>query len=1183
MSRNWTPQQKNAIEAREGSVLVSAAAGSGKTAVLVQRVIERITDAKNPVDADRLLIVTFTKLAAQEMRERITAAIAELIKKDPANVNLIRQQMLLSDAKICTIDSFCISVVKENFELLDVPSDFRIGDKSELSVIKKEALAATVEKMYESGSSDFRKLVEILFNGKDDSAVEDAIEKLYFASCSFAFPEKWLGELKNAYNPDIPLKDSVHGRIVLERIREGVEYYISAFERMAYEMEGDEALENIFANAIKADVESCKQLIGTIDNGTWDEARYAFGKLKFARRGDVRGEMKEDPVICYYSKLRDSTKESFKKLGALFCCSEEVYKEDIRFFEGPVKSLIDAVLIFSDIYSQMKMGRKLAEFSDIMRMTLSLLVKNTENGWESTELAKRISECYDEILIDEYQDTNAAQTLIFESVSRDNLFRVGDVKQSIYSFRQAMPEIFMGLKDKLEAYDEERKNYPCKIILANNFRSRKGVTDIINFIFEQIMCRESSGIDYNEEERLTPSAKYDEKDEPSAELHILDTVNAEEDESNIEYQARYVAAHIKRMIADGCTVKDGDGTRPVTYKDFAVLFRSLNGFDANKGVVFADIFRKEGIPCFTEVSDSFLGSMEIALIMNLLRIIDNPVQDLPMLSVIMSPLFGFCTDKVAELKKNNRYSSVYACLLEKERLGDGECIAFLEKLRQWRSMSICLGIGELLNEIYGQTALPSVFDAVDKSGKASANLRLMLDYASTYEKSGSAGLGGFIRFIDRLGSQKQDLAGALNSCGNADVVNILSIHKSKGLEFPVCILAYCGGKFNTKDEEKKFVLSKKSGVALQYRDMYAFEEFESLPYSAVRLTMHNDMVSEEMRVLYVALTRAKEKLIMIYAAKKVEDIIKGCGRSIARDRKMITPFAVLSVAGFGRWLIMALLRHKDGSELREIANLDESFVLPCESGLKVVMNGEAASVPTCVSEEQGVGIDTDFLSSVIERAEFRYKYEALSGINMKRTASALDRSYIDREYFASSRPAFLCEGGLTGAQKGTATHRFAQFADYEMAKADLEGEIQRLYGMGLLTEAEAKAINRRTVGEFLKSSLLSRILSSDRVLREKRFIIEVPINEVYENVEEFSDEKVMIQGACDCAFEEDGKLVVIDYKTDRIDSEDEFREKYSSQILLYKKALELCTGLEVKETLIYSFYLSREIEIKEKN
>ena len=1183
MSREWTKQQSDAISAREGSVLVSAAAGSGKTAVLVQRVIERITDAKNPVDADRLLVATFTKLAAKEMRDRISAAITELIKNDPGNPNLIKQQMLLNDAKICTIDSFCISVVKENFERLDTPADFRLADKSELEVVKKEAMTATIEKMYESGSADFRRLVEILFEEKSDDTVGKAIEKLYDTSRSFAFPEKWLSELTEAYTPGIGVKDSVHGKIILDYVKRGVECYISVLERILYEIDGDEVLEYVIGTAIKSDVVKCNDILSLIANGSWDELRGVLSKFRAAAKKKPKEEYADDPKIDYYVNLRDVAKERFNTLKAFFCCSEEEYKEDIRFFEGPVKSLIEATLLYSQIYEQMKKSRKLADFSDIMYMTLSLFVRNTEDGWERTELAERISECYDEILIDECQDTNGAQNLVFEAISRNNLFRVGDVKQSIYSFRQAMPEIFMGLKEKLETYDRDKKNYPCKIILANNFRSRKGVTDIINFIFEQIMCKESGGIDYNDEEKLVASAEYESKDEPSAELHIIDFENADEDEGNIEYQARYVASQIKKLMAEGYTVKDKNGTRPVAYRDFAILFRSLNGRDGNRGVIFADILRKEGIPSFTEVSDKFLDSNEIALILNLLRIIDNPAQDIPMLSVLMSPIFGFCTDKIAEIKKNNRYGSVYACLLEMEKQGDAECTAFLEKLREWRSKSICLGICELLNEIYEQTALPSIFDAVDKSGKRSANLRILIDYALIYEKSESTGLGGFIRFTDRLRSQKLDLAGSLNSCGNADVVKIISIHKSKGLEFPVCILANCNGKFNTEDEKQRYVLSRRAGVALQYYDAEAFEDFESLPRKAVNLATHSDMIGEEMRMLYVALTRAKEKLILIYSAKNIENKITACAADVVAGRKLITPFAVGKASGFGQWLLTALLRHKDSTALREIANIDESFVLPCGSGLKVVINENTDATSVEEAEISGGGIDDAFLSQVKERAEFRYKYEALSGINMKRTASSVDRSYIDREYFASSKPAFLCDGGLTGAQKGTATHRFVQFADYDSAKADLEGEIQRLFGKGMLTEAEAKAINRRTVGEFLKSGLLSRILSSDRVLREKRFIIEVPINEIYENVDEFSEEKVMIQGACDCAFEEGGKLVVIDYKTDRIDSEDEFIEKYSSQLLLYKKALELCTGLEVKETLLYSFHLSREIEIKEKN
>ncbi len=1181
MSRIWTKQQSDAIKARQGSVLVSAAAGSGKTAVLVQRVIERITDPVNPTDADRLLIVTFTKLAAEEMRERITKAVSELLKKDPGNIRLINQQTLLANAKICTIDSFCSAVVKDNFELLDIAPDFRTADEGELTVIKKEAMAFTMEQMYKSGDEGFKRMVELLFTGFNDSAVENAIEKLYETSRSFSFPDKWLDSIADSYNSGVDVKESVYGRFILGRVKQATQYSISLFKRVLEASGSDEVMEKIFLKAVSVDIAQCEYILSRIEEGSWDEIRSAVDRFKPEQRGNIPKELKEDFNINYFVNMRDSGTANMKELKGSLCCNAEDYRSDMSFFSGAIKSLVQATKLYAQTCSQLKKSKKLADFSDIMHMALSLLVVSTPDGWESTALARSISECYDEILIDEYQDTNAAQAMLFTAISRDNIFRVGDVKQSIYSFRQAMPEIFMSLKESVELYDSAKDNYPSKIILGNNFRSRKGVTDIINFIFEQIMSKESGDIEYNEEERLIASAAYGEKQDCDTELHLLrlDGLDTAE-ESSHEYQARYIASQIKRMIAEGYTVKAGDGQRKVTYSDFAVLMR---GVSSGKGVTYADVFRKEGIPCFTEVSDSFLTSKEIALVLNLLRIIDNPKQDIALLSVMMSPIFGFSVDEVAEIKKKNRKGSVYSCLMECKREGDGKCVAFLEKLSLWRSMSICLSAGELINEIYEETALLSVFDAVDKSGTKRANLMLLSDYALTYEKSGYMGLTGFIRFIDRLSSQKQDLSGALNACKNADVVKIMTIHKSKGLEFPVCILANSAGTFNNKDKIPNLILNRKCGVAVRRRDINTFEQFDSVPYSAVRIAMDHDARSEEMRVLYVALTRAKEKLIIVHGEKNLQGALSRYGLDLSCGSKKITPFAVTSAKSFGQWILTALLRHKDSKELRELAGIDESFVLPCESPLKVIISDvQQKSEESCTKPKEN-SVDEAFLSLVKERSEFRYKYEALSGINMKRTASSVDKSYIDREYFASSRPAFLCEGGLTGAQKGTATHRFVQYADYEAATADLEKEIARLRAKGLLSEPEARAINRRTVGEFLRSDLLKRILASDKVLREKRFIIEVPINEVYEGVEQFSDEKVMIQGACDCAFEENGELVVIDYKTDLIESEEEFREKYRSQLMFYKKALTLCTGLNVKETLLYSFHLSKTIEVNQKN
>ena len=1180
MKRQWTERQLDAITARRGSVLVSAAAGSGKTAVLVQRVIERITDEENPTDADRLLIVTFTKLAAGEMRERIGKAIAELLKNDPGNSRLINQQTLLANAKICTIDSFCGSLARENFELLDIAPDFRTADESELSVVKKEAMDMTLEAMYQNGGDSFATLVELLVSGTRDNQLEQAVDRLYEASRSFPFPCEWLESLKEFYRYNGDAKESPYGREILSQVKQATEYNLGLFRRVLASCDGDEQLVKIFGDCVRTDVAQCEYILDRIENGSWNEIRNAVDRYAPATRGRKSKDYGDERLLGYLTAVRDEAKENMKALRGSLCSSSEDFRLDMEFFAGAVGSLVDTVRLFSENYATLKKEKKLADFSDIMHMALSLLVRSEGDGWKKTELAEEISKCYDEILIDEYQDTNAAQTMLFTSISRNNMFRVGDVKQSIYSFRQAMPEIFTDLKDSLELYDRESDSYPAKIILANNFRSRKEVTDIINFIFEQLMSRESGGIDYNGEERLIPTAKYPPNDKAAAELHLID-LKDESERSSDERQAKYVADIINRMINEGYTVREGDTQRKVRYGDFAVLMRSLS---SGRGVTYAEAFRKEGIPSFTEVTDSFLTSKEIALVLNILRIIDNPRQDIPLLSVMMSPVFGFTVDEVADIKKRNRRESVYACLMQTKAEGDAKTEAFLEKIALWRSMSICLPASELISGIYDDTALVSVFDAVDRSGMKSANLKLLLSYADTYEKSGYSGLSGFIRFIDRLSSQKQDLSGAVNAVQNADVVRIMTVHKSKGLEFPVCILANCASSFNKQDEVPDLILNRKYGVAVRRRDTVSFEQYPSVPHRAVRYAIRKDSVSEEMRVLYVALTRAAEKLIVVHGDKYLDKTLMRCGLDLSDEGRRVSPYAANNGKSFGQWIITALLRHPDAGLMREAAGLEESYVLPCGSPLEIYFSKAQDTADESTGEEKSEAVaDDDFLSLIKERAEFRYKYEALSGIAMKRTASSVDKGFVDKEHFASSVPAFLCEGGLTGAQKGTAVHRFVQYADYRLAAEDLEGEIDRLKASGLISLQEAAAINRRKVRAFLESDLMQRILSSDKVLREKRFIIEVPLNEIYDSVEDFGDEKVMVQGACDCAFLENGELTVVDYKTDRLEKEEEFTEKYSSQLLLYKKALALCTGIPVSKTLIYSFHLSEIIEVKEKN
>ena len=1177
MSRSWTENQKDAISSRRGSIVVSAAAGSGKTAVLVERVIQRLTDSENPTSADRLLIVTFTKAAAGEMLERITAAVEKLLRENPTDANLIRQQMLLPSAKICTIDSFCASLVRENFELLDFSPDTVNAEEGELEIIKNDSVHEALCFMYDEGGEAFRKLSEVLFCGRDDSYLAETVKKLYESSRSFPFPDLWLDNICAEFENPHKISESVYGKIILSYAEECIKYALYVYDYILNESRFNDDLFAVFYDAVSEDESYMEDALESLENGNWDMLRSDILCFKPARRGRAGKSLKDDAFFNSLVFKRDNCNKKLKKLQSLFTCSEEDFREDMSFLAPLVKALIKTVKLYGEIYTRNKKEKKLADFSDIAHGALKLLVKRTETGCEITEKAKEIAEAYDEILIDEYQDTNEAQDMLFTAISRNNLFRVGDVKQSIYGFRQAMPEIFISLKEKYPLYSRESDSYPAKIVLGNNFRSRKGVTDIINFIFSGIMSKTCGEIDYNDEERLVPSAFYEDENRLGAELHLLSTDNLVL-ESSDENQARYIGKLIKEMIDSGFTVKGEDGERRAAYGDFAVLLRSAK----SRSNVYADAFRKMGVPSFTEPTGSFLDSAEIALALNLLRIIDNPKQDVPLMSVMLSPLFSFTPDDISRYRIDSRRGDIYSCLLLQEEKGDEKVKAFNEKIRHWRRIGLCRCVRDLIGEVFEDTAILNIFDAVDPTGMKRSNLMLLTDYADTYEKTGSGGLTGFVRFIDRLKNNKKDLTACLGQVQSADSVKIMSIHKSKGLEFPVCIVGSCGSKFNKRDETENLLISLKHGLGMIKRDTDTLEQFSTACHSAVKLSKDLDGMSEEMRVLYVALTRAKERLIMVYGGKNTESALKKCFDNINPCREKISPFLASSVSSMGEWLLTALMRHPDAQQLREMAGCVEDIVLPCATPLKVVVTEMEEDALPLRTERKSTSAapDAELLSAISERVNFRYKYEALSGVLMKRAASEVDKEFVDREYFASSAPSFLSDGGLTGAQKGIATHSFMQFADYERAARDVRGEIERLCERGIITDRQAEGINASAVERFFESDLAKRILASENVMREKKFTVEVPINEIYEGTDEFADERVMIQGIADCVFAEKGELVVVDYKTDRLSTEEEFVEKYSSQVKLYRKALSLCTDYSVKETVLYSFYLGKAITVK---
>lgn len=1174
MSRNWTEKQRDAIESREGSILVSAAAGSGKTAVLVERVIRRITDENNPCPADRLLIVTFTKAAANEMRERIASSLEQKVRENPQSSYFTQQQMLLPDAKICTIDSFCNLLVKENFHALGISPEYRIADETELRLLEQEAVSLTLEDFYKEGDKDFLDLVELLFKGRDDSELALSVIELFHYSRAYPFPEKWLDNIEKGYDPLVPIKDSPFGQIILDYVSNAAKYCLSLVTRMRITASENEYMREKYTDYINETEVSIRSFLEKAESGQWDSAvslaENCIHKKPSAKRGTT-GDSDEITV----KSCHDAIKDTFSKvIIPKMCVTEDENREDNEKLLPSVRMIIKCVKAFSQKLIEIKRAKGCFDFSDISHMALSLLVRDKDGEPERTELAKELSERYAEILIDEYQDTNVQQDMLFTAVSKngENLFRVGDVKQCIYAFRQAMPDIFISIREKLGEFHGQ---YPAKITLDRNFRSRKGVTSYINFVFSQLMSSESANIEYGESEALVPRASYEETSDPQAEFHIIDLGSENIDMGTQEAQANYIASLIKKMVIDGRMINDNGQLRKIKYKDICILMRAVS----SSGIVFANVMREWEIPCFTDISEDFFSAPEVGVMLSLLRVIDNPAQDIPLMSVMLSPIFSFSPDEMTQIRVGNRKESLYARLLSVE--GENEKVAaFLKFFRRMRFIAATSSSAGLIRRIYEETAYTSIVQAMKNGDIRKGNLMLLIDYAETYEKNGNTGLSGFIRFIDRLCENRQKLDASNLISESADVVRIMTIHKSKGLEFPVCILARADKDFNEQEENGNIVFNQKHGFGLKRRDVETLSEYETLSRTASKIALNVYSRQEEMRVLYVAMTRAKEDLIIVTSVKNVEDKVQKLSSDIDLTKKQLQPFSVLSRKKYSDWLIKTLMRHKDCGELRRMAGIDSDYVIKSDFDLRlqiVKKIPEPSFVHT--TEFHDDEISESFQRYIDEKVKYKYKYSSLIGIPTKRAASELKKEFIDRENFAQSKPAFMQGEELTASQKGTAMHLFFQRADFERALNDVESEINRLREENRLSELQAKSINRRKAAEFFESSLCKRIIRSETVLREKKFTVEIPIEKMYPDINDGFGEKVMIMGIIDCAFLEDGEWVLVDYKTDRVKSGDELRERYTSQLSAYKYALEMITPYKVREAYLYSFALSEPVKL----
>ncbi|MBQ5591351.1 MAG: helicase-exonuclease AddAB subunit AddA [Clostridia bacterium] len=1174
----WTQEQQKAIDSRNGTVLVSAAAGSGKTAVLVERVIRRLMDKEKPCTADRLLIVTFTRAATQQMRERISQAINEELRKNPSDEHLKRQLVMLPFAKISTIDSFCNDIVKENFHELDISPDYKMLEGAQLKLVEAEAMSRTLDGFYKENSEEFNELVNILASGTDDSAVGALVSKLYNYSMAFPRPSEFLDSLTDNYESENTLTKDVWGGIIFSYACGVVAKCLCAIGQVKHSFADDGTVAEKYSDCFSEMEATLNGIMELIDNKKWNETLCALRMIKFPALGRLpKGYA--SPVADFAKKQKKTiTDELTRKLPKYFCSTEEEYADDMAYLHPIVIKLIEIIRRYSEILWEEKQKLNSVDFSDITHLALRLLVSYDAQGNPvRTKLSEELSQKFDEILVDEFQDINELQNTLFWAVSKNesNMFMVGDVKQSIYRFRQAMPDIFLRRRDSMQPYTDN--NYPAKITLDRNFRSRPGVTEIVNFVFNQLMSADAGGLDYDKGEALVAAASYDECEFPQAELHIVGSL---EDGSRVsrEIEAQHIAETINSIIKSGMMITEKGGQRPASYRDFCVLMRATGG---GRAELYSDVLARNNIPAYVSNKAGFFASTEISTVLNLMRVTDNPLQDIPLLAVMLSPVFGFTADELAKMRVDERKKPIYHCVLNSARLGNKKSIAFLGKLDELRMLASTLACSEFVRELYEITGYKAITSALKNGSQRNANLNMLLDYAAKYEDSGKRGLSGFIRFIDRVQRQDADLESASDISEAADVVRIMTIHKSKGLEFPVCILADLNNGFTNDNQKGVSAFHPDFGICFDRRDSRTKCQYSTVGKKALLLAEKYSALSEELRVLYVAMTRAKERLICVTRYDNIGSKLEDFSLCVDGDDIRINSVDILNKGSMADWLVMSFLRHPDAHALRQLSGRDGQLSdLACPQRLSVSIVNSVLSPDAAQEEKMKAPADDALLDEIKNRTDYVYPYSSLAFVRAKSAPSEFDSTGFSTQYFASSKPQFLSKSGMNPASRGTATHKFMEFFDYTAEGFSVDEQIEKMIAERHLTRQEADVLEKNKLRRFFESDIADRIKASPLLLREKQVTVGIPACELYPDLDVPCDETVVIQGYVDCAFVEDGELVIVDYKTDRGVTMQELAQRYRTQLKMYEYALAECTGMAVRGTLIYSFENAEYIELK---
>lgn len=1161
----WTPDQQNAIDARGGTLLLSAAAGSGKTAVLVERIIRLMTCGNEPVSPDELLVVTFTNAAAAEMRARVTAAVDKLIANEPANSFYRNVKMKLPDAKITTMDSFCISFVRENFHSADIEPDFSILESGEQKILIAEAMSAMLDKMCREKPELYNLLNTMTSYSRDDGALAVKIENLYNFSLSHPFPEKWLKEAEDMYSTESEIKDSLWGKIIIDEASAMVDYCKGLMRNALCDVVGHEVMEDKYGGELENKFALFGNLSDLLENGSWDEI-VTFVRTTGWNRLPVARGYSDDPVKLAAESKHKEAKGIFEKLGEIFCASSEQHAEDMEKLRPVMSGLCEAVREFSKEYSALKKERNSYTFTDVMHFALKLLVKNENGEIQKTSLAYDMQSRFREILIDEYQDTNEAQDMLFTVMSKNgnNMFMVGDVKQSIYRFRLAMPEIFM--KKSREYCDYDAENYPAKIFLGQNFRSRKGVLDNINFLFKNLMSEYAGEMDYTDRDALYYSDVYDEESsEPDVSLDFLL-------EGDNEAEADYIAGLIEKYVAEGAVVSAKDGKRKARYGDFCILLRSLK----SKAHIYEEALKRRNIKVVFEKKTNLFDTVEAGVFLSLLKVINNPTDDVSMLAVMFSPLYGFTADDAATAKLNGKNKNLYSCL-KSQYEKDEKTKKLLDDLKKYRQMSAVMPFDIFMRTLLDATGYMSVVSALAGGEERKMNLMLLCSLGCDYAARGGAGIGGFIRYITRAAENGADISAASSGSSDANAVRIMSIHKSKGLEFPFVILADCAKKINKTDIADDMIISPAAGVGMVVINSEKLQKYSSLGHMAAKLAVKKAMISEELRILYVAMTRAREKLIAVSCVPNLEKSLASALFTLFEGKP--APYAVLNSSSYTKWFLMGYMRHPDMFPILKENDIFAKFDFKNADSRLAVKIVEISDIEAeDKNEKPSVSADSEIIEKIRERAEYEYPYDIPADARPKRVASDFESKIFSERYFAKSKPSFLCDGQLTAAEKGTANHLFMQNLDFNAES--IVGECGRMAEKGLLTKAQLDAVRRDKLEIFMKSELFSRIKNADGIYREKEFTVQIRLGDIDKTADaSVADEKILILGKADLVFVEKGEAVVVDYKTDRTKTKAEFIEAYSGQLDMYRRAMEQILELPVKETVIYSLELGEEIEV----